>query len=50
MTLGAVYQHLSELEERGIISSFVEGNRRYFEITTRGINVLRALEELKSLL
>jgi threonine synthase len=50
MTLGAVYQHLSELEERGLISSFVEGNRRYFEITTRGINVLRALEELKSLL
>jgi threonine synthase len=50
MTLGAVYQHLSELEERGLISSSVEGKRRYFEVTTRGIDVLKALDELKSLL
>ncbi|MFB0543983.1 MAG: threonine synthase [Candidatus Bathyarchaeia archaeon] len=50
MTLGAVYQHLSELEERGLITSYMEGKRRYFELTTRGRNVLRALDELKSLL
>lgn len=50
MTLGAVYQHLSDLENRGLIVSHVEGKRRYFELTTRGRNVLRALDELKSLL
>ena len=50
MTLGAIYQHLSELESRGLITSYQEGKRRYFELTTRGRNVLRALEELKSLL
>ena len=50
MTLGAVYQHLSELEDRGLITSYMEGKRRYFELTTRGRNVLRALDELKSLL
>ncbi|RJS90358.1 hypothetical protein CW700_00580, partial [Candidatus Bathyarchaeota archaeon] len=48
--LGAIYQHLSELESRGLITSYQEGKRRYFELTTRGRNVLRALEELKSLL
>lgn len=50
MTLGAVYQHLSELEDRGLITSHMEGNRKYFELTTRGRNVLKALDELKSLL
>lgn len=50
MTLGAIYQHLSELESRGLITSHQEGKRRYFELTTRGRNVLKALDELKSLL
>jgi len=50
MTLGAVYQHLTELEERGLIASFVDGKRRYFGITSRGLNVLKALDDLKSLL
>ena len=50
MTLGAVYQHLSELENQGLIVSHVQGKRKYFEINSRGLNVLKALEELKSLL
>ena len=50
MTLGAVYQHLTELEERGLITSFVKGKRRYFEVTSRGLNILKALDEMKSLL
>ena len=50
MTLGAVYQHLSELEEKGLVVSVVEGKRRYFKLTSRGHGVLKALDELKSLL
>lgn len=50
MTLGAIYQHLSDLEKRGLISSYAEGKRRYLKITGRGRRVLEALHELRSLL
>ena len=50
MTLGAVYQHLSDLEERGLIVSHTVGKRRYLEITERGLKVLSALDELNILL
>ena len=50
MTLGAIYQHLSDLEKRGLISSYSEGKRRYLKITDRGSRVIAALEELRSLL
>jgi len=50
MTLGAIYQHLSDLEKRGLIASYAEGKRRYLKITGRGRRVLKALEELRSLL
>lgn len=47
MTLGAVYQHLSDLEKRGLIVSHMDGKRRYLEITERGGRVLNALDELQ---
>lgn len=50
MTLGAIYQHLSDLEKRGLTSSHAEGKRRYLKITVRGKRVLEALNELRSLL
>lgn len=50
MTLGAIYQHLSGLEKRGLISSHAEGKRRYLRITERGKRVLAALDDLRSLL
>lgn len=50
MTLGAVYQHLSDLEERGLVVSHAEGKRRYLEITENGRRVLAALDELRVLL
>jgi len=50
MTLGAVYQHLSNLEERGLVVSHTEGKRRYLEITENGRQVLAALDELRVLL
>jgi DNA-binding transcriptional ArsR family regulator len=50
MTIGAVYQHIADLEERGLISSKFEGKRRYHEITGRGRRILSALDELQALL
>jgi threonine synthase len=50
MTLGAVYQHLSDLEERGLIKGNPRGKRKIFEITERGKRVLSALDELQVLL
>ena len=50
MTLGAVYQHLSGLEEKGLIVSQTEGKRRYLLITEKGRRVLAAMDELRVLL
>ena len=50
ITLGAVYQHLSDLESRGLVASSAEGKRRYFEVTEEGMKVLDALENLQSLM
>ncbi|HUS78778.1 MAG TPA: threonine synthase [Patescibacteria group bacterium] len=50
MTLGAVYQHLSDLEERGLVESYMEGKRRYMRITEKGAKVLKAMDELSVLL
>jgi threonine synthase len=50
MTLGAVYQHLNDLEKRGLISPEVIGKRKMFKITERGKRVLNALDELQLLL
>ncbi len=49
MTIGAVYQHIADLEERGLISSSVRGKRRYYEITERGKRILSAMDELQVL-
>jgi len=50
MTVGAIYQHLTDLENRGLILSFLEGKRRYLRLTEKGERVLQALEELRNLL
>jgi threonine synthase len=50
MTLGAVYQHLADLENRGLISSSSEGKRKLLEVTERGRKVVQALDELQVLL
>lgn len=50
LTLGAVYQHLNDLENRGLISPQTIGNRKLFMITERGKRVLTALNELQVLL
>jgi threonine synthase len=50
MTLGAVYQHLGELEDRGLIQSESVGKRRYLTLTSKGSKVLSAMDELRDLL
>jgi threonine synthase len=50
MTRAAVYQHLNELQSRGLISIYNEGGRKYFLITERGRQVLKAMDEVKALL
>ena len=50
LTLGAVYQHLSDLETRGLIKSHTVGKRRYLNITDKGRRVLGAMDELQVLL
>ncbi|MBM3291702.1 pyridoxal-phosphate dependent enzyme, partial [Candidatus Bathyarchaeota archaeon] len=50
MTIGAVYQHLADLERNELIISITDGKRKYFELTEKGKRVLTALDELKILL
>lgn len=50
MTLGAVYQHLNDLESRGLISSKASGKRKILDVTDRGRRVLDALDDLQVLL
>jgi len=50
MTRHAVYQHLNDLENRGLVAPYKKNGRKYFKITKRGMRVLRAIEELKVLL
>ncbi|MFQ5999662.1 MAG: threonine synthase [Candidatus Bathyarchaeia archaeon] len=50
MTRAAIYQHLNNLSERGLVTSYKREGRKYFKITKRGKKVLRAIDELKTLL
>ena len=50
MTRAAVYQHLNDLFERGLVIAYEKGGRKYFKITKRGQRVLRAIGALKVLL
>jgi len=50
MTRAAVYQHLNELSERGLVIAYKKEERKYFKITKRGKRALQAIDELKMLL
>jgi len=50
MTIGAVYQHLTDLETKGLIKSSQQGKRKELEITERGKRALEALDDLQVLL
>ncbi len=50
MTRAAVYQHLNNLLQRGVVVAYKKNGRKYFKITKRGERVLQAIDELKVLL
>ncbi|NIP67232.1 threonine synthase [Candidatus Bathyarchaeota archaeon] len=50
ITRSAIYQHLDELSDKGLVVSYEKEGRKYFKITNRGKRVLRAIDELKVLL
>jgi threonine synthase len=50
MTRAAIYQHLNNLSNRGLVISYKKEGRKYFKITKRGKRVLHAIDELKTLL
>jgi threonine synthase len=50
MTRSAIYQHLNEMYNRGLLSSHVRRGKRYFTITERGKRILKAIDDVKILL
>jgi threonine synthase len=50
ITRAAVYQHLNELAEKGLVVGYEEGGKRFFRITEHGKRALAAFEDLKALL
>jgi len=49
MTRAAIYQHLNELSEKGLIVSYEKDRKKFFKITQRGKKVLHAIDDLKLL-
>ena len=50
MTRAAVYQHLNELSDRGLVVGYEEGGKKFFRITERGRKVLAAFDEIQLLM
>ena len=50
MTRAAIYQHLNELSEKGIIVGYEENGKKFFRITKHGKRALAAFDDLKLLL
>lgn len=49
MTRAAVYQHLNELSEKGLIVAYEKGGKKFFRVVDRGKKVLAAIDDLKLL-
>jgi len=50
MTRAAVYQHLNELSDRGLVVGYEENGKKFFRITERGRRVLAAFDEIQLLM
>lgn len=50
MTRAAVYQHLNELADRGLVVGYEEKDKKFFRITERGRKVLAAFDEIQLLM
>jgi len=49
MTRAAVYQHLNELSERGLVVGYEKNGKRFFRATEKGRKVLAAFDEIQLL-
>jgi threonine synthase len=50
MTRAAVYQHLNELSDKGLVVGYEEKSKKFFKITERGRKVLAAFDEIQLLI
>ncbi len=50
ITRPAVYQHLNELNKRGLVSAYRREGKRFFTITRKGRRILKAIDEVKAIL
>jgi threonine synthase len=50
MTRAAVYQHLNELSEKGLIVAYEKSGKKFFRMVERGKKVLAAIDDLKLLM
>ena len=50
MTRAAVYQHLNELSDKGLVVGYEENGKKFFRITERGRKVLAAFDDIQLLL
>ncbi len=50
MTRGAIYQHLNELSEKGLLAYYSKNGRKFFKLTQRGRRALKAIDDLKFLI
>jgi threonine synthase len=50
MTRAAVYQHLNELSEKGLIVGYEENGKKFFRISEHGKRALTAFDDLKLLM
>ncbi|MEM3703405.1 MAG: threonine synthase [Candidatus Bathyarchaeia archaeon] len=50
MTRAAIYQHLTELSEKGLIVDYKRNGKKFFKITGRGEKALEAMDDLKLLI
>jgi len=50
MTRAAIYQHLNELSEKGLIVGYTKNEKKFFRVTERGKRALQAIEDLKLLM
>jgi len=46
ITPQAIYQHLSELEARGLVKSFIKNRRKVYVVTEKGRRVVEVINEL----
>jgi len=50
MTRAAIYQHLNELSDKGLVVGYEEKGKKFFRITERGRKVLAAFDEIQLLM